>query len=330
MTTPATHEQERRAYAAFASGVSEEGYRARLAALYGAWRRFNAEHFGGRLLEPHLALGRTAPRSLGHCARTTDYGGRVQIALNAGLVFGTNAGWVARPWPPAEGTRRFVEDLLLRLAVRQFALEALGDDEPGYRGFGPAFAREANRVGERLGLAPVVARRRGRDAASPVARGWPHCVRPGGYYLGDVTGPAEDLARGRGGSCRGEVLPTEGLLELLLERLGRGPLEEARRLVAGHPEWLRRYRGSRPGCGDGEAPEGVAFARSWLGWNGGTVVRLAEGIRSSRSYWDLPLLAEALAAAGCRDGRVLAHLREPRRHGRRCWVLRGLLAAGDG
>src|SRR5262245_27111661 len=153
------HLQERRAHALFASEHAESEYRPTLAGLHAAWRGFNTTYFDARLVEPHIALGRTAPRSLGHCEPTTGYGGRLQIAINEGLVIRPNRDWVRKSWP-AEGLRRFVVDLLLRFTVRQHVLEALGEEEAGYRGYGPLFTKEANRIGLQLGLPQVVARRR--------------------------------------------------------------------------------------------------------------------------------------------------------------------------
>jgi hypothetical protein len=342
MMSPVSHQQERRAYAEFASRHAEEEYRRLLAELYDAWREFNDEYFGGGLTEPHLALGRTAPRCLGHCARTTDYGGRVQIVLNAGLVFGTNRELIIRPWmakdgTTAQGAERFIRDLVLRLTVRQYVLEALEDEEPGYRGFGPRFAREANRIGDRLGLPRVVARNRGTDRASPLGRGWPHCVYPATRYGDDVTEQALALARGRAHSPRrAAAVPTAGLLELIEARLALGMIEEVRRMVRRHLEWVRQYQRARPAprrraeAGkedvDGQPLGEVTFDRAWLGWNDGTVLRIAQGIVESGSYCDLPILADALTDAGCGDDRILGHLYAPMEHSRRCWVLRLLLA----
>ena len=151
MITPVSHDEERRAYADFASRHGEAQYRAPLAELYATWLGFSNEYFAGRLLEPHLAFGRTAPRSLGHCQQTTGYGGRLQITFNDGLVIAPNRDWVINPWP-APGLQRFVEDLLLRFTVRQHVLEVEGAQEEGYRGYGPRFTKEANRIGLTLGL----------------------------------------------------------------------------------------------------------------------------------------------------------------------------------
>jgi hypothetical protein len=60
---------------------------------------------------------------------------------------------------------------------------------------------------------------------------------------------------------------------------------------------------------------------AWLGANGGAVRDLASVIRAEARFADLPILADALEDAGCTDGQVLDHCREPGPHGRGCWVL---------
>jgi hypothetical protein len=65
--------------------------------------------------------------------------------------------------------------------------------------------------------------------------------------------------------------------------------------------------------------------RSWLAWNGGTVVGLARQVYAERAFDRLPLLADALEDAGCDNADVLGHLREPGPHVRGCWALDLLL-----
>lgn len=69
----------------------------------------------------------------------------------------------------------------------------------------------------------------------------------------------------------------------------------------------------------------VHVDQAWREWSGGIVVRLAKTIYDERRYGDLPILADALEEAGCRDGRMLAHCRQLARHVRGCWVLDALL-----
>jgi hypothetical protein len=64
---------------------------------------------------------------------------------------------------------------------------------------------------------------------------------------------------------------------------------------------------------------------SWLSWNGGTVVKLAQMIYSDRAFDRLPILADALEESGCRDADILAHCRQRGPHVLGCWVVDALL-----
>ena len=64
---------------------------------------------------------------------------------------------------------------------------------------------------------------------------------------------------------------------------------------------------------------------SWLAWNDGTVVRLAQAIYDERAFDRLPVLADALEEAGCHDADILAHCRQPGEHVRGCWVVDPIL-----
>jgi hypothetical protein len=65
---------------------------------------------------------------------------------------------------------------------------------------------------------------------------------------------------------------------------------------------------------------------SWLGWNGGLLRRFAEAIEDECAFDQLPILADALAEAGCHDATMLAHCRGPGPHVRGCFVVDTLLA----
>ncbi len=56
-----------------------------------------------------------------------------------------------------------------------------------------------------------------------------------------------------------------------------------------------------------------------------TVLELARRVYQHQAFDMMPLLAEALTAAGCKDARLLDHCRETRQHARGCWVLDALL-----
>jgi hypothetical protein len=59
---------------------------------------------------------------------------------------------------------------------------------------------------------------------------------------------------------------------------------------------------------------------AWLEWHDGTVVKVAEGIRKSRTFERLPVLADALEEAGCANLVLLKHCRANGPHFHSCWV----------
>jgi hypothetical protein len=69
----------------------------------------------------------------------------------------------------------------------------------------------------------------------------------------------------------------------------------------------------------------VSFDPSWLT---PAVVRRAQRIYDGRTFDRLPILADALAEAGCTDAEILGHCRQPGTHARGCWVIDGLLQRG--
>ncbi len=60
-------------------------------------------------------------------------------------------------------------------------------------------------------------------------------------------------------------------------------------------------------------------------WATTRISALATAIDRGQSYEQLPDLADALEAAGCKDGELLRHCRLPRRHVRGCWAIDLLL-----
>ena len=66
----------------------------------------------------------------------------------------------------------------------------------------------------------------------------------------------------------------------------------------------------------------LLFDVSWLAWNDGTVVKLAQAIYDDRAFDRLPILADALEDAGCQDADILGHCRQQGAvHVRGCWVV---------
>src|SRR5437763_1413717 len=116
-------DEERRRHVEFARKYSEEEYLVLLDKLYADWERCN-KHLDGVLKPPHIALGRTAPRSIGHCSATTGYGAPVEFLINEGLAFGTRPAWVVNPGGVGHG--RFLADLVGRLTAVQYVQEHLG------------------------------------------------------------------------------------------------------------------------------------------------------------------------------------------------------------
>jgi hypothetical protein len=70
---------------------------------------------------------------------------------------------------------------------------------------------------------------------------------------------------------------------------------------------------------------------SWLSWNNGTVLQLAQRVSQQHAWSDLPALADALEVAGCADTDLLDHCRHPGEHASfgHCWVVDTLLAKAD-
>jgi hypothetical protein len=69
----------------------------------------------------------------------------------------------------------------------------------------------------------------------------------------------------------------------------------------------------------------IDLSPTWMTHNGGAVSRLAQSIYQDRSFEKMPLLADTLENAGCKDHEILTHCREATMHVRGCWVLDLLL-----
>jgi hypothetical protein len=69
----------------------------------------------------------------------------------------------------------------------------------------------------------------------------------------------------------------------------------------------------------------VAFDPTWLTWNDGVAVKLAQAVYDDHAFDRLPILADALEEAGCGNTDILDHCRQPRVHVRGCWLVDLLL-----
>jgi hypothetical protein len=67
---------------------------------------------------------------------------------------------------------------------------------------------------------------------------------------------------------------------------------------------------------------------TWLRWNGGMVIGMAQAVYQERWFADLPILGDMLEDAGCDDLDILAHCRQGGEHARGCWVVDLILARG--
>jgi hypothetical protein len=72
-------------------------------------------------------------------------------------------------------------------------------------------------------------------------------------------------------------------------------------------------------------PSRLVVAPDWLAWNGGIVRHLAEAIEERLAFDWLPVLADALADAGCHHEELLRHCRSEGPHVRGCWAVNLIL-----
>jgi hypothetical protein len=69
----------------------------------------------------------------------------------------------------------------------------------------------------------------------------------------------------------------------------------------------------------------VGIDPTWLTCGEGRVLHLAQTIYNARAFDRMPILADALEDAGCRDAAILGHCRDAGEHVRGCWVVDLLL-----
>ncbi len=94
--------------------------------------------------------------------------------------------------------------------------------------------------------------------------------------------------------------------------------------AAGHGWWLMEIAAQAVLVRDiwGPLPfRSFGVNPAWLEWQRGTIPKLAAAIYDERRFQDLPVLADALEEAGCRDEDILSHCRTEGEHVRGCWVV---------
>jgi hypothetical protein len=148
--------------------------------LYAAFAEYDARFFSGKLGSP-LVLITQAQSTRTH----GDYVPRDILGLESRIRIAPAA---------VRRGERFALDVLLHEMIHAWQHELARDLETGYRGHGPAFAAECNRIGAQLGLPPVGVKGRG---GLPDCAHWPMCVRPEGYYPGLYRKPTRGRVAGR-------------------------------------------------------------------------------------------------------------------------------------
>jgi hypothetical protein len=161
--------------------------------LYKAFRLNNETYFGGSLEPaPILLTPPTSPKAQADYANFSAFGCKHQIRVRPACargVYPTGAyegvprkGWRMRPGHPIEDRLVWLQDLVLHEMVH-LAMEQRGVREDGYKGHGPVFTSECNRIGAMLGLPNVRSKRRkGQGEEVLISSQWPFCAWPGGEH----------------------------------------------------------------------------------------------------------------------------------------------------
>lgn len=306
-------------YVDFAIQDAHKKYRPVLIEGYNAWQEFNVTYFSEQLTPPHLSIDFTPPNKLGLFKTLTGYGGRNRITIDERIVTGRRK-FVKKAWP-APGNRLFFRDILLQQTVLQYLAEVKGFDDEENGKYGEACADVCSRLGECMGLPRVYTRRRvAKDAGKPLANLWPINVRPAGYYLGDVVPPCQNKAK-----KLPEPRGFAGAMSLLCYLFDAGQFDKLATIIRREAAQVREH-----GCTAkpaSEKDEASWFNPAWLDWNNGCIRLLLHAICNKRLIDLVPLLADALELAGCRNELFLMHCRMPVRHNQSCWVLKQLRGA---
>ena len=150
--------------------------------LYAAFAEYNARFFAGKLGSPLVLITQAQSlRTLG------DYIARDVMGLESRIRIAPSA---------VRQGEKFAADVLLHEMIHAWQSEIAHVRESGYRGHGPMFAAECNRIGKLLGLPPVGVKGRG---GLPDCAYWPLCVRPEGYYPHPYRLPRRKMRSKRAG-----------------------------------------------------------------------------------------------------------------------------------
>lgn len=291
---------------------------------YEWWDQVDKDHFDGNLPDVHITESRVAPRSYGEVHPVTDWGAKVQVKINSGMINGEHRS-VTASWPD-ENIQDFIRDVLLHEAIHVDCL--VQDGEPWNTLHGARFVETANRIGKELGsIDSVVDRARGsRNAGQPTCCRWPHNVRPPGYYGGAFVW--SDGTDAPSVTARASVWQ---YLQHLIDANQQGRAHQLiHRLAEPQSTKGRANREVEKGTLDhlGNPLPLIRIEPRWVEWWDGLVAKIAWTIHHNRTWDHVLVLHDALIEAGCDNPHVLGHCLQPLSHGQSCWLLNGLIEKG--
>lgn len=169
------------------------------------------------------------------------------------------------------------------------------------------------------------------------------CTNP---LVGAAVVAAERFVDGRTNDDRQQLKPVRRAI-FADEVWSRTPEGRLARAVIGREAWgaaietswyASYLAGGASGRAEAEREEQGPLLRDIIGnpfrpvagdgrWRTTTVLALARGIDSGRTYDRMPILADSLEDAGCDHPDVLTHCRADRTHTRGCWVIDLLLGS---
>jgi len=155
--------------------------------LFTEWHNYNEKYFYGKMIVPYINLAQNfTTKRVGEFAPSSSWGGKSEIRIRPTLFTGKHP--MIHTGAPMEGRKRYMFDILLHESIHQYCQEILGDPEASYKGHGPVFKSECNRISGLMGLTGLVrdCKARGKNRDLPGCQYWPHCVRPDDYYMGAI------------------------------------------------------------------------------------------------------------------------------------------------
>lgn len=121
--------------------------------------------------------------------------------------------------------------------------------------------------------------------------------------------PAADRERMKAVAWNGDIVPEAVSRCIITSAVQKRTAEASERMSALAHEIL------------GSPFHKPVFDPTWLACNHGAAKHIAEQIAANGNFSDMPILADALEDAGCRDEALLRHCREERTHVPGCWAL---------